>query len=233
MSNKDDQDWLDLLSGQSVVDADPNTVRDAQIFQGALLAYADKNDAEIPYPHILNNVLSHLKNPPFPKSPISVNQHKSPTPFVKVPRVNLNQWLQGNLVEPMTTGWLMLEDIFNSTPAVAFRSATSQTENKTIKRAKKIHLGKENTVVLVIELEEQDNQEIRVLMRLSPMETQTHVPENIKFKVIPELGEPLEEIAGSHHDYIEQDWFYEKGERFRVVVELNGISVMEDFEFPK
>ncbi|MCK5521574.1 MAG: DUF1822 family protein [Thiomargarita sp.] len=228
MSYQNTQDWLNLLGGQSIPNADPNTVRDAQIFRAALLAHADKDEAEIPYPHILNNVLSCLKKNQ-PKLPKSVSQHKSPTPFIKIPQVNLNQWLQGNLLESMKAGWLTLEEIF-PTPAIAFRSAT--LEAKTIKRAKQIHLGKENTVVLVIELEEQDNQEIRVLMRLSPTETQTHLPENLKFKVIPESGEPLEEIAGTHHDYIEQDWFYEKGECFRVVVELNGISVTENFEFP-
>jgi hypothetical protein len=62
MSNKDDQDWIDLLAGQSVANADPKTVREAQICRGALLAQADrlKNEAEIPYPHILENVLSQL-----------------------------------------------------------------------------------------------------------------------------------------------------------------------------
>jgi len=75
MSN-DDQNWLDLLAGQSVPDAEPQTVRDAQIFRGALLAHGDKNDAEIPYPHILNNVLSHIESkeirtPPKPPSWIS------------------------------------------------------------------------------------------------------------------------------------------------------------------
>jgi len=230
MFDKDDQDWINLLAGQSIPNAEPNTVRDAQTFRAALLAHADKNDAEIPYPHILNNVLSRLKNPQ-PPSPKSVSQHKSPTPFIKMSRVNLNQWLQGNLVESVKAGWLTLEDIFLQPTALAFRDATNHS--KTIKRAKQIHLGKENTVVLVIELEEQDNQEIRVLMRLAPTETQTHVPENLKFKVIPELGEPLEEVAGTHHDYIEQDWFYEKGERFQVVVELNGISVTEEFDIPK
>jgi len=66
MSNKDDQDWIDLLGGQSVPDANPKTVREAQIFRAALLAHADKTqaDSEIPYPHIFKNVLSHLENNP-------------------------------------------------------------------------------------------------------------------------------------------------------------------------
>jgi hypothetical protein len=71
MSDKDEQDWLDLLAGQSVPDADPNTVRDAQIFRGALLAHTERleNDAEIPYPHILANVLSRLETKEIRKTP--------------------------------------------------------------------------------------------------------------------------------------------------------------------
>ncbi len=75
MSNKDDQDWIDLLAGQSVANADPKTVREAQIFRAALLAQADKTQAysEIPYPHIFKNVLSHLENNP----PSSVKKKQS------------------------------------------------------------------------------------------------------------------------------------------------------------
>ncbi len=71
MSDKDNQDWLDLLAGQSVPDADPNTVHDAQIFRGALLAHAERleNDSEIPYPHILANVLSSLETKEIRKTP--------------------------------------------------------------------------------------------------------------------------------------------------------------------
>ncbi|HEC86027.1 MAG: hypothetical protein DRR08_10390 [Candidatus Parabeggiatoa sp. nov. 2] len=231
MSNKNAQDWMDLLAGQSVANADPKTVRDAQICRGALLAHADrlKNDAGIPYPHLLKNVLSRLEIPPQPtltKSLLS-DYVESPTAVI-----NLNQWLQDNFVGAIKTGWLTLEDILCPTiPAVAFRGApTNHFKGKKIKRAKQIQLGEEYTVVLVIELEEQDNQEIRILMRLSSTGTESYLPENIKFKVIPELGEPLEEVAGIHYDYLEQEWFYEKGERFRVVVALNGMSVAEDFE---
>ena len=65
MSDKDDQDWLDLLAGQSVPNADPNTVRDAQIFRGALLAHAGRleNDSEIPYPHLWKNILKKISPP--------------------------------------------------------------------------------------------------------------------------------------------------------------------------
>jgi hypothetical protein len=146
-------------------------------------------------------------------------------------KVNLSKCLQENFVEAIKAGWLKLEEIFDTPiPAVALRSDPIK-QGKTIKLAKQIHL--DQTVILVIELEEQDNQEIRILMRLHPTGTQTSVPENLKFKVIPEIGEPIEVIAGTHHDYLEQDWFYEKGEQFRVVVEFNEISVTENFVLPK
>jgi len=234
MSDKDEQDWIDLLAGQSMPNADPKTVRDAQIFRGSLLTEANRfqDDADIPYPHLLKNILSNLTNPPQPsltkKPPTEL-----PTPVLNVSRINLNQWLQDNFVEAINRGWLALEEILAPTiPAVAFRG-TPTNRIKGQKRAKPIQLGEEHTVVFVIELEEQDNQEIRILMRLSPIRTQIHLPENIKFKVIPELGEPLEEIAGTHHDYLEQEWFYEPGESFRTVVALNEMSVTEDFDIPK
>ena len=86
MSDKNDQDWITLLAGQSVADADPKTVREAHIFRAALLAHADKVQDDIPYPHILNNVLSHLeKNPPPPIE-------KKPSWFQKG---CLIKWIQG------------------------------------------------------------------------------------------------------------------------------------------
>jgi hypothetical protein len=73
MVDKDNPDWIDLLAGKSVSDADPNMVRETQIFRAALLSYAakPKNASEIPYPHILENVFARLDDvlkPPSPKS---------------------------------------------------------------------------------------------------------------------------------------------------------------------
>lgn len=63
MSDKDDQDWIDLLAGQSVPDADPKTAREARIFRAALLAHSEKpkEDTEIPYPAIWEKLLTRLE----------------------------------------------------------------------------------------------------------------------------------------------------------------------------
>jgi len=63
MFNEDNHNWIDLLAGKSVPDAEPKMVRETQIFRAALLSYADKpkNVSEIPYPHILENVFTRLE----------------------------------------------------------------------------------------------------------------------------------------------------------------------------
>ena len=63
MSDKDDQDWIDLLAGQAVPDADPKTVREAQVFRAALLAHSEKSkdDAEIPYPAVWEKLLARIE----------------------------------------------------------------------------------------------------------------------------------------------------------------------------
>ena len=75
MSAQDDQDWLDLLAGKSVPNADLNTVKDARIFRAALLAQAQRPKtapAEMPYPPILAKVLNRLETEGYlqpPKTP--------------------------------------------------------------------------------------------------------------------------------------------------------------------
>jgi hypothetical protein len=60
MSNKD---WINLLAGRFVRNADPETVRKTQIFRSALLSHSEKpkNPSDIPYPDILKNVLAGLE----------------------------------------------------------------------------------------------------------------------------------------------------------------------------
>jgi hypothetical protein len=62
---------IDLLAGQSIPNANPKIVREAQIFRAALLSYADKpkNEFEIPYPHIWENVLARLESDGLIKKP--------------------------------------------------------------------------------------------------------------------------------------------------------------------
>jgi hypothetical protein len=59
----DEQDWIDLLAGKSVPNADSEIVRETEIFRAALLSYSDQpiDPDEIPYPYILEQVLDRLE----------------------------------------------------------------------------------------------------------------------------------------------------------------------------
>jgi tetratricopeptide (TPR) repeat protein len=137
--------------------------------------------------------------------------------------LELGRWLQNKFDKATEAGWLTLEDIFGTAiPAMSRRKMA-------VKRAKQIDLGA-NRVALVIELDElSESHEIRVLMRVHPLGEQTHLPDNLKFTVIPKSGEPDEYLAKSHHPAFETEWFYKRGEQFRVKVQLNDVTVTEDF----
>lgn len=76
MSSKDDEDWLDILGGKSVADADPEIAKEARAFRDVLLSYQEQQDL-----------------PPL-RLPKTISQHKSPkihfwdyaiAPVLKVP----------------------------------------------------------------------------------------------------------------------------------------------------
>ncbi len=141
--------------------------------------------------------------------------------------VNLSQWLQNYFVEAIESGWQKLELIFGkSAPVTAFRSAA-------VKRAKLIELGEAQKMVQVIELEEEPhNQEIKVTLRLRSInETKpSYFPENLFFIVTPESGQANEMVSGQGKDYLEQVWFFESGETFKIKIQLDDKNVVEKFE---
>jgi hypothetical protein len=137
------------------------------------------------------------------------------------PPINLGLCLQNQFAEADKANWLIPEDIFGSA-LPAFRKTA-------VKRAKQINLGANIRVALVIDLNESDNQEVSVIMRMYPIGTQTHLPDNLKFTVIPKSGEPDEYLAKSHHPAFETEWFFKRGEQFSIKIQLNDVTVTEEF----
>jgi len=132
---------------------------------------------------------------------------------------NLSQWLQNIFTKAIEAGWLTLEEIFGTAiPAV---------RKMAVKRAKQIDLGAEK-LALVMDIKEL-TQEFSVILRIYPFGEQTNLPDNLKFTVIPKSGEPHEYLAKSHHPAFETEWFYKRGEQFRVKMQLNDVTVTEDF----
>jgi len=134
----------------------------------------------------------------------------------------LGQWLQNKFDKAIRAGWLTPAEIFGP-KHFAFR------KNQTVKRAKKIKLGTDK-VALVIELDKPSkNPEFKVIIRVCPIGEQIYLPEDLKFTIIPEKGEPDEYLTENHNHGFETERFYKHGERFTVKVQLNDMMVTEDF----
>ena len=147
----------------------------------------------------------------------------SPLAFVN----DLSQWLQNIFTKAIEAGWRTPEKILGARQ-LAFRTATSKVQ--TIKRAKRITFNVEQTVALVVELTPIENQEITIRLRVSAIEPQTELPENLTLILLSESGESLAEIqASSHSDYLEQSLTGKSGEQFSVKLVLEKISIIEKF----
>jgi hypothetical protein len=149
-----------------------------------------------------------------------LDELSSKPPVAPAAPIKLIDLLQDKVAQAVEAGWQTLEDIFGTNYQPAFRSA--------VQRAKEIHLGAE-TVVFVIKINEVENQEVNVFMSVLPIREQTHLPKNLKVKIIPDSGEPDEHLAESHPTGFETEWFYERGERFSVQMQLDDVSVTENF----
>jgi len=134
--------------------------------------------------------------------------------------VVLGKWLQNEFDKATEAGWLTLEEIFGT-------AIPAMPRKRAIKRAKQIDLGTEK-LALVMDIKEL-TQEISVILRIYPLGKQTHLPDNLKFTVIPTSGEAHEYLAQSHHPAFETEWFYKHGEQFSVKMQLNDMTVTEDF----
>jgi len=149
------------------------------------------------------------------------------TPPPKRAVVKLSQWLEGQLTEAIA-GWRTIEDMFRqgffhgSVPG-------SFMGDVVIKRAKPIHLTTDWTVALIIELKKLNNQEMSVVVRVVTTGEKPYLPEGLRLIVISESGESVEVTAHSDHDYLEQEWLYERGEQFQVTLSWNDIQITEDF----
>jgi len=199
----------------------------------ALQAPSDKNELECAIVNTLKPVLSTLPDrekiqirglhQPSMKGRFSYAKkllNQSGIGFPNPP-INLVPWRNSQFREAEKANWLRLYDIFG--PAIpAFRTHA-------IKRAKKIDLGQGQMVVLSIDLQPTTDQEMSVILRLSPINTLTHLPDNLKFTVIPKSGKPDEYLAKSHHPAFETEWFFKPGEQFSVKVQLNNVTVRENF----
>ena len=140
-------------------------------------------------------------------------------------QVNLTQWLQGQFDDSIKIGWQELKNIFCK-PIPAFMA------DVVIKRAKRIQLDNIQTVVLITKLEKTENQQLKLIFQVTVTDepdAPNFLPPTLKLTVTDQSANVLEVAAGDNDDYLEQEWLFEKGEQFRVILTLNDIEITEHF----
>jgi hypothetical protein len=140
-------------------------------------------------------------------------------------QVNLTQWLQGQFDDSMKIGWQELKNIFCK-PIPAFMA------NVVIKQAKRIQLDNIQTVVLITKLEKTENQQLKLIFQVTVTDepdAPNYLPPTLKLTVTDQSANVLEVAAGDNDDYLEQEWLFEIGEKFRVILTLNDIEITEHF----
>lgn len=141
--------------------------------------------------------------------------------------VQLKQWLE-NIVE---AGWQDIETLLGTqiNPAWNMRSKTGAF----LSRGKLIDLGKalsDRTVVLVVTLPADNEQEMDIIVEVRPTTEQTYLPPNLQLMVLDFEGiSVMEAQTRSSNKNIQLQFSAEEGERFSVKLTLGHISVTEDF----
>ncbi len=140
------------------------------------------------------------------------------------PLVKLSQWFE-NIFE---AGWQAVETLLNPPPtelAFSFRNALE------VKRCKLIELGTPGqSVVAIVTLTEQSEQEINISVEVQPPKGQMYLPSNLQLMVMDEDGETvIDARARSDNKSIQLEFDGEPGDHFGVKVAVGDVSVTENF----
>ncbi|AUT03879.1 hypothetical protein CLI64_27740 [Nostoc sp. CENA543] len=143
-------------------------------------------------------------------------------------KTKLSQWLQGIFLDE----WQSITALVNSEMSLALNIRNS---SEGVKRGKIINLGislGNYHVVLLISIQEESEEKIRVLIQLHPSGEAKFLRPNLKLTLLSKLGKSLCEVTSRSQDnYIQVNPFHgEKGKQFSVEVSLDNIKIKEDFE---
>ncbi|WP_414543900.1 DUF1822 family protein [Nostoc sp. CCY0012] len=142
--------------------------------------------------------------------------------------VNLKHWLE----EIYENGWQEVETLLgtqNFQPAWSLRSANSAF----ISRGKLIDFGKilqDRTVVLVVTLPPDNEQEMDIIVEVHPTIGEDYLPPNLHLIVLDSEGlSVMEAQTRSNNKNIQLEFSCDVGERFSVKLALGDMSIIENF----
>ena len=192
---------------------------DQSLKQATLLGFTPTAAVEVP--------LDELRSlGEFPEYLSQFRQTQSSRALV----MNLRKWLDGAI----ESSWQTLEQVLDPYQKKLAPVREIVQEHAAIKRAKLLDLGiqlGERTVVLVITVIQEEHQTVRVGVQIYPSNGQTYLPPNLSLIMLSERGETLQQVNSRNEDnYIQLRRFSGKaGDRFRLSVTLDHVSVTEDF----
>lgn len=133
--------------------------------------------------------------------------------------INLSQWLHNIFPE----SWRSLEEIFvNRSWSLAFRDAD-------LRRGKLIDLAG-YTVAIVVTLKPENNQKMRIQLRVYSGSDRIYLPAQLKLTILTETGKIFREVtARSNDEFIQYEFSGQRREQFSVRIALGEVSVTQPF----
>lgn len=144
------------------------------------------------------------------------------------PPVHLTQWLQNSF----EAGWQPLKALFIEPEnlALSFRAA-SDANRFEVTRCKLIDLELHQAVVLLVGLEAEADERVRIGVQLYPTRGNPYVPAQLSLSLLSQTGEILQSVqAQSRDDYMQLRRFRcPLGTRFSLQIALDAGVVTEEF----
>jgi hypothetical protein len=141
---------------------------------------------------------------------------------------NLSQWWR-NVFE---AGWQAIEDLFESSPDLAFNFRRDDATQAQVQRVKSIQFGVEfPSVLLAIVLEMEADGRMRIWVQLLPQAGAAYLPADVRLELLSMTGEVLQSVrAGSTSNYIQLRRFKSPpGRRFRLQIAIADSLICEEF----
>ncbi|MBD2075400.1 DUF1822 family protein [Phormidium sp. FACHB-592] len=141
--------------------------------------------------------------------------------------VNLSQWVQ-NVFE---TGWQAIEELFQTEPTLAFSFRREDEPEFIVRRAKRLQVGADTNVLLVVRLDPELDQRQRIWIQVLPWQGNASLPENLSVELLSATGAVLQSVqAGSQSNYVQLKRFKcTVGTPFRLQIVCADTRIIEEF----
>ncbi len=143
-------------------------------------------------------------------------------------RVNVGSWLQ-NVFE---SGWLAIDEMFNTTPDLAFSFRQEDPEPGSIRRVKRIQFeatSPEVLLVMVVTPEVDDRR--RIWVQVLPWQGDPHLPTHLTLTLLSSSGTVMQSVeAGDQSNYIQLRRFKcPPNAEFTLQIGIENATVTESF----